>query len=78
MKGNGLIDEVTRELMHKYLYCTNYQAGGLVPRPVNDTFHDTVVDEVVHYIRFHSGSSAAATGADIRDGFVYVLVIPPT
>ena len=69
------MEDDVKEMVRDYLFCADYDTGGLVPRPLSDTVHGTQVNAVVHFDVLYPGESEVAEGVDLRDGFVYVLVL---
>ena len=66
-----------REFVRQCLHCADKRSGDVAPRPLGETVHGTVPNEVVHFDYLYVGESGpqASQGLSEDGGFQYILVI---
>ena len=72
----GMENQV-REFVRQCLHCADSRAGDVIPRPLGETVHGTMPNEVVHFDYLYVGKSGplASQGLSEDAGFRYILVI---
>ena len=65
------------EFVRQRLHCADTRSGDVVPRPLGETVHGTVPNEIVRFDYMYVGESGPQACQDLSEdgGFQYILVI---